>query len=145
MGYIVYNPLINGVAYDWANISIRILGHTVIGVESIEYSDDQEIKDNFGAGVRPVNRGYGNITTTAKITLFMEEVVSLQQLSVTGNLQDIPEFDIIVQYASKPTSIVTDIIRMCKFKSNKRSPKQNDTNITVDIDLITPKIDWHNI
>ena len=52
-------PLINGVNYSWANISVILFGQPVIGIVSIMYKAKQEKKNNYGSGTEPVSRGYG--------------------------------------------------------------------------------------
>ena len=140
MSGIKYNPLINGTAYDWSNIIINIFGRTIIGVSKISYDETQDMEDTWGAGVNAVNRGFGNKVATASITLYQEEVQALQTIAST--IQDIPEFDITVMYASDLTNIKTDVIKNCRFKNNKRDMSQNDMNSEVEIELLTSHIEW---
>jgi hypothetical protein len=58
-------PLINGTAYDFSQIIVTILGVPVASVSSIEYSEEQEKTNNYGAGNRPVSRGQGAIEAKA--------------------------------------------------------------------------------
>ena len=144
MGGINYQPLINNVAYDWSDVIVNIMGHTFIGISSIEYEEKQDKQDNFGAGRRPVNRGYGNIKATAKITLFQEEVLALEALVPgDGTIQDLPTFDIIVMYMSNPSLPIKDVIKNCQFTNNVRTLKQNDMNVEVAFELITSHILWN--
>lgn len=136
-------PLINGVAYTWSQISCNILGRPVAGISSVSYSETQEMENNYGAGNRPVSRGYGKIETVASVTLDMNEVEALQMIAPNGRLQDIPEFDIIVAYV--PGGIartVTHRIHNCRFKNNKREVEQGAMNISVELELITSHITW---
>ena len=50
-------PLINGRAYDYAQIEVNILGVPVAGISAISYTEEQEKVNNFGAGSNPVSRG----------------------------------------------------------------------------------------
>jgi hypothetical protein len=143
MAGIQYNPLVNGVAYDWSHVIINVLGRTVIGVKSLDYAENQDITDNYGAGIRPTTRGYGNIKCTCKLTLTTEEVLALEQLSVTGSLQDIPMFDITVQYMSYPTYPITDYIKNCQFKNNDRKLKQNDMEFPIELEIIASHVLWN--
>lgn len=139
-------PLINGRTYDWGDINLLIAGVPVTGVVGIEYKDDQEKTDNYGAGRYPVSRSRGKITTTAKITLDMKEVEALQSRSRTGRLQDIDPFKITVSYIPDTgTGVVNDILNNVEFKSNGRSWKQGDTKQDVELDLICSHITWGEI
>jgi hypothetical protein len=136
-------PIFNGVAHAWANCTVNILGRDVVGIIAFDYSDDTEKDNLYGAGDMPIARGEGRYKAEASITLRMEEVLELQKLASDKRLQSIPFFDVIVQYMTKvPGSITTDIVRNCQFLSNKRSVKEGDKSIEVELKLITSHIDW---
>ena len=98
MASIVNNgiPLVNGMLCAWADIVILIGGVPVTGIVGIEYSDEQEVVNKWGAGRHPVGRAKGRITPNAKLILYQEEVQALQAQATNGRLQDLPPFDIIV-------------------------------------------------
>lgn len=135
-------PFINGKLYDWADIVTTIAGVPVTGIVAIEYSDDQEVEVKYGAGRYPVGYGKGRIKPTAKITLYQEEVETIQAQSVNGRLQDIAPFDINVTYMPDSGIVKTDKLRNCMFKNNKRGWKEGDTGKTVELDLLLSNIDW---
>lgn len=137
-----FQPLVNGQAYTWAQIDLKILGASVAGVTAISYEDMQEMEDNYGAGQLPVSRGYGKIEFKASITLEMNEVVALQTLSPDGRLQSIPEFPIPVAYLPENGVIVTDVLQFCRFKGNKRDVKSGDMTIAVELELMIGSIKW---
>lgn len=138
----MYTPLINGTAYSWAQIKVNILGTPVTGITAIKYTEEQEMQDNFGAGNRPVSRGYGGITAGGSITLHMEEIEALQQASATGSLMDIPEFDIVVSFLPAAGIIRTHTLHNCRFKKNERDIKQGDMEIAVELDLQISHVTW---
>lgn len=136
-------PLINGQEYSWGDIQCLIAGVAVIGITAIEYGEDQEVKDNYGAGRYPISRSKGRITTTAKITLTMDEVVAIQKNAINGRLQDIAAFDIVVAYVpTEGAKITKDVLRNCQFMSNKRTWKEGDTRQEVEMELICSHIQW---
>jgi hypothetical protein len=135
-------PLINGTAYVWSQIKCNILGVVIAGISKIEYDDKQEMQDNFGAGNRPVSRGYGKIECSAKMTLEMAEVEALQQAAVDGRLQSIPEFDVVVAYLPLGGVVVTHTLHNCRFKTNARSASTGDMAINVDLELLCSHISW---
>src|SRR5438552_11189431 len=92
------SPLINGREYSWADILINIGGVPVIGITGITYDEEQVKEDNYGAGVNPVSRGYGNKKATASITMYASEVEALMERAPNGNLVDLGVFAVIVQY-----------------------------------------------
>lgn len=139
-------PLINGRTYDWGDISVIIAGVPVTGITAIDYDDEQEKVDNYGAGRLPVSRTRGKITTKAKITLDMKEVEAIQSRSRNGRLQSIDPFTITVSYIpDNGTGIVTDTLHNVEFKNNKRAWKTGDTKQDVDLDLICSHITWGRV
>ena len=137
-------PLINGVRHSWASIRINMLGRTVTGVAKIDYDDNQNYENIYGAGTMPSHRGKGNYEAKASIELYAFEVVGIQQAAGGQRITDIPPFDIVVVY--KPTGsdgLVTDIIRNVQIKTNVRSVGQGETNIKVPLELIVSDIKWH--
>lgn len=137
-------PLVNGMLYSWADIVAAINGVPVTGITGIEYGDDQEVVNKYGAGRHPVARAKGRITPSAKITLYQEEVEALQRQAPSGRLQDIAPFDVMVTYLSDSGIITVDKIRNCQFKSNNRKWKEGDTGQEVELELVPSHIEWHN-
>lgn len=135
-------PMINGVAHSWGDIVLTIAGVPITGISAIDYGDEQEIKNNYGAGRHPVSRGYGRITPSAKITLKMDEVVAIQRQALNGRLQNIAPFDIGVSYLPESGNIVHDTIRNCSFSKNQRNWKEGDTDQDVELDLLPSHIEW---
>lgn len=135
-------PLINGEEYAWGDIKTCINGVAVTGITAIAYGDSQDVQNNYGAGRHPVSRSKGRITPSAKITLYMSEVVAISRTSATGRMQDIAPFDIEVAYLPPNGIIVVDKIRNCQFKENKRDWKEGDMNQEVELELVPSHIEY---
>lgn len=135
-------PLINGMSYDWGSVILSLNGIPVIGVKEICYSERQEVVNNYGAGRFPVSRSKGRITYTAAITLDSVEIEALQRATMGGRLQDIPPFDITVQYIQDTQEIVTHRLLSCQFVSNSREMKEGDKQVLTKLDLIVGSIRW---
>ncbi len=84
-----YPVMINGVVHSWSNLVVNVAGMVVTGITVLNYNDEQQIDDIYGAGQKPIGRGYGRITSSGSITLLREEIESLRAASSTGRLQDI--------------------------------------------------------
>ena len=136
-------PLINGMICAWADVTVLVGGVPFTGITAIEYGDEQEIVNKWGAGRHPVGRAKGRITPTAKLILYQEEVQALQKQSPNGRLQDLPLFDIIVQYLPDSGIIATDKIRNCHISANARKWKEGDTGQEVEIPLVPSHIEWN--
>lgn len=133
-------PLINGRAYGWADITCSPGGVPMNGITSIEYEDKQEMENIYGAGNRPVARGYGRVTYDGKMTISMEELEARQAVSSTGRIQDIPEFTIVVSYLPDGGKLVTHKLQYCRFKNNGRTVKEGDMKIEHQVDLVIGNI-----
>lgn len=135
-------PLINGKQHEWADITINILNVPFITATSIDYSDEQEMKNVYGAGNRVVGRIYGSFTPNATIKILAKEVESLQAVAVGGVIQNIPEFNIIVTYTDAAMVPVKHILRNCRFMKNGRTSSRGDGEIEVELPLIISHVEF---
>ena len=135
-------PLINGKSYEYADIIVNILGVPVVGITSIEYDVKQNMENIYGAGNKPVSRGYGKFEPTAKITLLMEEIEAITAVSPLGTLQAIPEFDIIVIYTDSALITRKHVLKDVRFMNNPRKSNTGDTSIACDCELIVSDIKY---
>ncbi len=143
MNGIQHVPEINGVQHSWANLQVVIAGRTVTGITKISYKDSQTMENIYGAGVRPVGRGYGRIECEGAITLHRDEVEAIRNSSDTGRVQDIAPFDIIVQFLPQGgKTIITHKLRGVQFKEDGVEVSEGDTSNSFDFPLIMSKIDW---
>jgi hypothetical protein len=137
-------PLINGVRHSWASIRINILGLSIQGIVAIEYSSQTAIEDHFGAGQFVVDRGEGNHTASASLTLRKYEVDRIYAaLPPGGQLSDIPPFDIPVVYTAKGSDQQKkNILRNVQLVGDNRSFQQGQTALDVTTPLILSHIDY---
>lgn len=137
-------PLINGKRHSFASVRINMLGRTVDGFSSIEYSDSTEKQNNYGAGSMPNHRGVGKYSAKCKIKLYQFEVVAIQIATAGMRLQSIPPFDITVTYLPEGAdNTVVDVIRNVEFTSNGRSLNQGNMLSEVEFETICSHIKWN--
>jgi hypothetical protein len=136
-------PLINGVEYSWADVNVSIAGQPIVGITKVDYADDQNIENIYGAGQQPIARGYGNITPTASVTLLRSTIEAIRAGSATGRLQDIAPFDVIVAFIPlNGGAIITHRIRNAQFTKDANSIAQGATKNEVDFPLLPSHIEW---
>jgi hypothetical protein len=135
-------PLVNGQAYAYADIIVTVLGSPLAGITAINYSDKQEITENFGAGRFPVSRGLGKIESEASMTIDRAELNALLKAAPKNRLQNIGEFDITVSYVPEGSAPVTDIIKNCRFKNTPSGAAEGDSNVIAELELAVSHIDW---
>ena len=132
-------PLINGQSYDWANITISFLGSPMTQVTKLSYDTKQNKTDHYGAYNQPINRGYGNITYTGSIEMYVDTWRAICQAAPLGSPLNIPAFTISVQYGDFNQSNVLecrDILQNVEFMEDPRTMSQGETGLKVTIPLI---------
>lgn len=135
-------PLINGKAYEWADIVVNIGGVPITGIKSIEYSESQTMENVYAAGRFPNARTYGKVEPTAKVSMLMSSVEAIQAVAPSGRIQDLPEFDIPVVFLDTNNVTVRHKLRNVRFMSNMRSSAAEEGALVVEIDLIISHIEW---
>lgn len=133
-------PLINGVEYTHADIVANILGVPIIGITAIDYSDMQDINLNYGTGQHPVSRTFGAIKPEASITLLQKEVQRLSSVAPGGKIQNIPDFDIGVNYITEAGDFQRHRLVRCRFKGRNTSSTVNNTQIEEKLELSVAEI-----
>lgn len=135
-------PLINGTEYTHADIICNILGVPVIGITAIDYSDKQEINLNHATGQLPVSRGFGPINFEASITMTMKEVQRLSAAAPLGRIQNIPDFDIGVNYVTEAGDFVRHRLIRCRFKGRNPNSQVNNSQIEEELELSVADIKY---
>lgn len=142
MAILARPTIINGVAYSHADIVLNILGVPVVGVTEISYSDVQTIEKNYGTGALPTSVGFGTIDPVGSITLEMNELEKLTEVAPNGRIQNIPFFDIGVNYLTEDGKFARHRLVACRFKGRNVSSSVNNTQLTEAIELHVSDIDY---
>lgn len=135
-------PLVNGKAYEYADITCVILGVPIIQITSIEYGEDAAISNVYSTGRYPTSRVHGRIEPSAKMTILFDEVQNIMSVAPGGKLFNIPEFDIIVSYFDSSLTPVTHTLKNVRFKNNMLKAATGDDAIAIDVDLVISNIDY---
>lgn len=131
-----------GTLIGWNQVTPNVLGREVEGITEVEYGDEQDVAPAYGAGNYPIGEEVKNYKANASVTMYIEELIALQQqLPKGGRLSDLV-FDIPVQYEYNG-SFYKDIIRNFRPTKNPRSIKQGDGKILSKIEGYTSHIDWN--
>ncbi len=133
--------LINGQAYDYTQIIMSVLGVPVAGVTSINYTEEQEKTNNFGAGNRPVSRGRGAIEASGSIELSMNEIEALRDAAPSGSMLKIPPFEITIVYLNLQ-KVVTHKLKNVEFTNDGVETSQGDTDICRTFDIVMSDVKY---
>jgi hypothetical protein len=138
-------PLINGILYSWANVTLQIFGAPLVGATKISYKTAQKKENQYGLGVDPIGRGYGNKEYTASVDMYLDDLKRIIQAAANRDILAIPPFDIQVTWASPSNRIqtLTDILRSCEFLENPVETSQGDTKSIVTLPLIVGRIEYN--
>lgn len=134
-------PLINGINYSWANISLVLFGVPVVGITKIEYKRKQKKENNYGFGSQPVSRGYGNYEYEGSIEIYLDEWQRIIAASPSKDPLSITPFDIQVVYSGSGITAVKDVLRSVEFMEDNFTANQGDTKLMVTVPLIIGAID----
>lgn len=143
--------IVNNVAYSWSMVELTssaLTGSTsanpviLSGVSAIKWNIEHKVETNYGLGGQPVNRGFGNTTYTASITMDYNTQVQLRALK--GSLMELGEFDLVVSFSNDLGSDdwveETVTLKGCLFNEDGMEVSQDDTNITKEFQLNPFKI-----
>lgn len=133
--------LVNGVNYDWGNISFTLFGVPVVGITKINYKETQKKENNYGWGRKPVSRGYGAFEYEGDVELYTDEWKRIIAASPSRSPLEIPPFDIPVVFGGTNVLPTRDVLRAVEFLENPFTASQGDTKLLITIPLIIAAID----
>jgi len=136
-------PNINGVAYAHSDIIVNVLGVPVVGVTEISYSDPQQMELNYGAGNKPISVGFGKIEPTGSITMEMHEIEKLTEVAPFGRIQNIPFFDIGVNFKTEDGKFARHRLIQCRFKGRAVTSAVDNMQLTETLELLVSDIDYN--
>lgn len=140
MSKVEFAPLINGREYGWGDINTIIGGVPVVAMTAIDYGEEQDKENIYGAGSNPVGRGYGRVKPKASITLLGSAVFALQKQAPGGKLHKIKPFDIVVSYQPDDAPMVIHHIKNCEFLKTELSWSEGDKSKAFKFELIVSHI-----
>lgn len=135
-------PLVNGKSYEFADVSLNVLGADLVGCQAINYGETADIKNVYTTGRFATSRTYGQVTPTASITFLMEDVQSIMAVAPFGRIYEIPEFDIVVCYTDASLIPVKHVLKNVKFAKQEVDTKSGGGEIPMKLDLVISHIDW---
>lgn len=129
--------LINGKAYDWGDVDIKLPGLS-IQIQEISYDDELEKELAYGKGQKPRGYGEGNYKASGKISLLRDDYDELINYCKKQNVGlyklQIPK--IIVSYANSGGRTISDVLNKVSLSKGSHKAAQGDKNIKIDLDLM---------
>lgn len=134
-------PLINGINYAAANVTVVLFGVPLIGILSIDYKAKQAKVNNYGFQVEPISRGYGIKEYEGAMEIYVDEWQRVIASAPNADPLQIPPFDIQVTFTGAGVLQTKHVLRSTEFMEDPLSTKSGDTRLTVTIPLIIGKVD----
>lgn len=136
---------VNGVEYEWGDVTITVLGRTLERVTEIEYDIEVDKKHLYGRGRKPKGIANGNEKPQGSVTLGQSEVEAMirvaQQLRPGGKITDL-SFDIQVHYL-QGTELVKDRVIAAAPTKQPKGLKQGDTDMQVKIPFLCEDVQYN--
>lgn len=128
---------INGKAYDWGDVSVKLPG-LEIQVQEISYDDELEKEIVYGKGNQPRGYGTGNYKPSAKMSMLLDDFEDIKNYCKSKNkpLYGLTIPKIIVSYANEGERTKTDELVNVTMTKVSHKNAQGDKSLKVDIDLL---------
>lgn len=135
-------PIVNGVSYTHADIVLNILGAPIVGVIDINYGDTQAFTPNFSTGHEATSVGIGQNTNSASVTLSFEAMQVIQGVAPGGKIQNIPFFELGINYLPEGQPLVRDLLQRCRFTGRQTSSSTGNSEIPITLELFVAQIKY---
>ena len=134
-------PLVNGIAFDFVQLTPLFLGVPLVSMSSITYEEIQEKVNNFGIGNRPVSRGRGAIDASGSIELSMNDLEAMREVAPNGSLLLLPASDFVLVFGN-PQNIQTHILKNLEFTNDGMTGAVGDTDLKLTLNFVISDVQY---
>lgn len=128
--------IFNSKQYAWSDISVAIAGKIINGITEVEYTEKKEKTSLYGRGNTPHAILSGNRTFEGKLGIWQSELEAMTKSAGNKDVLSL-EFDVVISYVpDDSTETVTDVLKGVQFSEVKKSMKQGDKNMVVDMPIV---------
>lgn len=128
----------NSKQYAWSNVSVNLLGRTLVGIRGVSYSVSTDKEPVFGRGRKALAIQTGNETIEGEIILLQSELEALnaavKSVNPLNKITDV-SFDLVVSYSDGTTS-TTDIIKGVELTEYEKGLGQEDKFMEITIPFL---------
>ena len=133
--------LINGESVSWAQVQVSLLGAPLTGIREVKWSSKREKVNNYGAGSKPVSRGYGKYEYEGSIKFLAEEWKNIIKASPNGDPLDLPFFDVTILFVSASSGLIMSTTwKAAEILTNPLDVAEGATMVEVDVNFIMADI-----
>ena len=134
-------PLVNGISFDFVQLTPLFLGVPLVSMSSITYEEIQEKINNFGIGNRPVSRGRGAIDASGSIELSMNDLEAMREVAPNGSLLLLPASDFVLVFGN-PQNIQTHILKNLEFTNDGMTGAVGDTDLKLTLNFVISDVQY---
>ena len=132
-------PLVNGEAFSYVQITPIYLKVPLVSMTSINYEETQEKVDNPGTGNRGVSRGRADIKSSGSIELSMNDIEALRVVAPDGSILLLPSADFILVFGN-PQNVQTHILKNLEFTNDGGAGTQGDVDLKFTLNFIISNV-----
>jgi hypothetical protein len=133
--------LINGESVSWAQVQIQLLGAPLTGIRSVKWNTKREKANIYGAGSKPVSRGYGRYEYEGSITFLAEEWKNIVKASPNSDPLSLNWFDVNILFISSQTGLIQKYTwKSAEIMENPIDVSEGDTSIEIEVPFIMADI-----
>ena len=130
--------IVNGKAYDWGDVDVKLPGLEGMQVQEISYGDELEKELAYGKGQKPRGYGEGNYKAQGKISILRDDFDALLDYCKSKGTAlfrlVIPK--IVVSYANTGDRTRSDVLTGATFTKRDTKAAQGDKSLKVDLDML---------
>lgn len=134
----ISKPVINGLQWDFSSIELRLLGVPFADFKSLTYKHTLEPGMARGTRAQIVGRSRGKYDAEGSIEVYKRPwlafLAALFGTNPTYGYMEV-DFDIVVSYSELLSPVQTDILRLCRIKSDDESHSEGGEVATCKLDL----------
>ena len=134
-------PLVNGIAFDFVQLTPLFLGVPLVSMSSITYEEVQEKVNNFGIGNRPVSRGRGAIDASGSMELSMNDIEAIRDVAPDGSLLLLPASDFVLVFGN-PQNVQTHILKNLEFTNDGVTGAVGDTDLKLTLNFVISNVKY---
>ena len=134
-------PLVNGISFDFVQLTPLFLGVPLVSMSSITYEEVQEKVNNFGIGNRPVSRGRGAIDASGSMELSMNDIEAIREVAPNGSLLLLPASDFVLVFGN-PQNIQTHVLKNLEFTNDGVTGAVGDTDLKLTLNFVISDVQY---
>ncbi len=136
-------PLINGVAYSFAELSIKVGAYKTIGFKSINFSESVERGKVRGTGMRKLALTPGELDADASLELYQADWFELLELLGDGYMK--ARFPVHVDFSNEAEVHSVDLGGVqIKKVDDSHSQGTDPLTVKLDLDVMSVKRDGYD-